>query len=529
MTNHEDDLQSLPIFSQQAPSTDETQTGPRPRNIDKLLRDAGSAPSRKTVREQEREQPTYESVAMPPAAAAVQPAPLSADVNWELVKDHTSIVSTAITEEQTARTDRGESFADTTRHSIARRAAIDALDQHVSRETRVSGERALLSPAEHAAHVKAVLSTMFGLGRLQPLVDNLLIENIHINGFDNVRVQYTDGSWEQISPIANSDDEVADMVRMLATNRGDEARPFDKINSRINLDITPRDSLAGAARIIGLLPPVVPRISVVIRLHRVIETSLNDMVARQSINHPAAALLTAAVAGKCSIMAAGEPGAGKTTMLRALASAIDPTEPIATIENERELYLDRMPERHHMVVAMQGVPGYKDPDSITGTRGEVTLLELLADSLRLNTQRIIVGELRGGEVRAMFQAMQAGAGSFSTVHANSAADTIERLVTLFLDNADVNEAYAKRRIMQDVDLILHLGRIRAADGSQRRVVTEIAQVQSAENRPTVAPIFRYDPAQEQLVPVTLPSDELLRKLEEHGFDRQLLHPGGEVA
>lgn len=522
---HDDDeLQSLPIFTQQSRAEEDTPAAARPKNISKLLQDAGTTPSRRAVREQEREQPPAEAI----TTTAEQLSLHGQEVNWALVRQLTSIVSTALSEEQTARASRGENFTGATRHTLARQAAVDALDQHISRETRAAGERAQLSAAAHAAHVRAVLNTMFGLGRLQPLVDDPRIENIHINGFDNVRVQHIDGSWEQKPNIANSDEEVADMIRMLATNRGDEARPFDPANPRIHLDITPRDTLDGAARIVAQLPPVVPRINAVIRLHRVIDTSLQDMISRQSINSAGAGFLAAAIAAKRSIVVAGEPGAGKTTYLRALASAIDPHEPIVTIENERELYLDRMPDRHHLVVAMQGNPGFKDPTSPTGTRGEITLLELFADSLRFNTQRIIVGELRGEEIRAMFQAMQAGAGSFSTVHADSASDTIERFVTLFLDNADVNEAYAQRRVMQDVDLIVHLARIRTADGRLRRVVTEIAEVQSSENRPTVAPIFRYDRQQEQLVPETLPSDKLLRRLEEHGFNSGLLTPGGEL-
>lgn len=519
---HDDELQSLPIFTQQSRAAEDPPAAARPKNFNKLLQDAGTTPSRRAVREQERDRPAAEPI----TTTAEQLSLHGQDVNWALVRQLTSIVSTALSEEQTARASRGENFTEATRHTIARQAAVDALDQHISRETRAAGERAQLSSAAHAAHVRAVLNTMFGLGRLQPLVDDERVENIDIYGYDNVWVQLTDGSWEQKANIANTDDEVIDMIRMLATNRGDEARPFDRANPRLHLDITSRDTLHGSARLVGQLPPILPRPGIVIRLHRMIDTSLEDMVGRGSINPTAAAFLRAAVAAKRSIVVAGEPGAGKTTFLRALASAIDPQEPIVTIENERELYLDRMPDRHRIVKAMQGFPGFTDPTSPTGVRGEIPLLALFTDSLRFNVQRIIVGELRGGEVRAMFQAMQAGAGSFSTVHADSATETIDRLVTLFLDNADVNEAYAQRRIMQDVDLILHLGRIRTTDGTLRRVVTEISQVQASENRPTAAPIFRYDHQQEQLIPATLPDTKLLTRLEEHGFDTTLLHSGG---
>lgn len=515
MTN--DDFTSLPIFQQQSTPTPAT-SGPRPRSMHRLVQDAGAQPSRRQLRELEQE---------PVAASEVEYR--TDGVNWSLVKQITGIVSTALSEEQTARTSRGEVFSDVTRYTIARQATIDALDQHVSRETRSAGERAQLSAAAHATHVEAVLNTMFGLGRLQPFVDDPNVENIDIYGYDNVWVQYTDGSWAKQPNIANTDEEVVDMIRMIATNRGDEARPFDRANPRIHLDITQPGTLDGAARLVGQLPPILPRPGIVIRLHRMVDTDLDDMIERQSINGAAAAFLHAAVAAKRSFVVSGEPGAGKTTFLRALASSIDPQEPIVTIENERELYLDRMPHRHSIVKAMQGFPGFTDPASPTGVRGEIPLLALFTDSLRFNVQRIIVGELRGGEVRAMFQAMQAGAGSFSTVHADSAAETIDRLVTLFLDNADVNEAYAQRRIMQDVDLILHLGRIRVRDGSLRRVVTEISQVQASENRPTAAPIFQYDPSLEQLVPAVRPSDKLLAKLEEHGFDSSLLHGAGDLA
>jgi Flp pilus assembly CpaF family ATPase len=143
--------------------------------------------------------------------------------------------------------------------------------------------------------------------------------------------------------------------------------------------------------------------------------------------------------------------------------------------------------------------------------------------LRFNLDRIIVGEVRGGEVMAMFKAMQSGAGSLSTTHAKDARDTIERLITCVL-SVHTNEAYAARLVAQHVDLIVHL--TAAADpttGRLRRVVSEVIEVDTGEGgRPAVTDLFRPGP-NGWAVAVGRPTflDELARA----GFDPSLLEPG----
>ena len=278
------------------------------------------------------------------------------------------------------------------------------------------------------------------------------------------------------------------------------------------------------------MEPAVRMPSIVIRVHRLVDVDLDELVARKSMTGEAAAFLAAAVRANQSIVIAGEPAAGKTTMLRALANCIeDPLEPIATIEMDRELHLDRMPDRHRLVYAFQYHPGGTEYDAHGRRRGEYTLEQAIRKSLRLNLQRIIVGEVRGGEVNAMFQAMQAGAGSFSTLHADSAHDAISRLVTLSMESNPAGEIYAERLIAQHIKLSVHATRVELPNGEMRRVISEIAQVVRDDNgRPSTLTIYEYDEQAETQVRRERPTDDMLAKLARAGLDvdRYFPRPGG---
>jgi type IV secretory pathway ATPase VirB11/archaellum biosynthesis ATPase len=235
----------------------------------------------------------------------------------------------------------------------------------------------------------------------------------------------------------------------------------------------------------------------------------------------------------------GNPGAGKTTLLRALANVMDPLEKIVTIEKERELYLDRMGDRHLIVTSLQYRPGQGErlPD---GSRpGEITLIDCLEEALRLDAQRIFVGEVRGGEIDAMFQAMQAGVGSLSTLHANGTTDAIERMATLTQKNLGTTDSYAYRQIARHIDLIVMIKRVVYKDpetGARRirRVVTDISEVQAGESvegaRPIAAPIFQAHPRTFELGRGDgRPTPELLADLQHAGFDARILQRGEETA
>lgn len=122
------------------------------------------------------------------------------------------------------------------------------------------------------------------------------------------------------------------------------------------------------------------------------------------------------------------------------------------------------------------------------------MIELLEESLRLDAQRIIVGEVRGGEINAMFQAMQAGVGSFSTIHSSSAANAIERMATLMLMNQEVTDDYAYRQIAGNIDIIVQITKMKVDEESPRRLITEIVEVVESDlnSRPTIRPVFELD-------------------------------------
>jgi Flp pilus assembly CpaF family ATPase len=208
--------------------------------------------------------------------------------------------------------------------------------------------------------------------------------------------------------------------------------------------------------------------------------------------------------------------------MRALAHALDPWESVGTLETEYEVFLHEQ-NRPREPIALEARPGSGELGPNGRRAGAITLEDLFEHMLRFNLDRIIVGEVRGGEVMAMFKAMQSGAGSLSTTHAKDARDTIERLITCVL-SVHTNEAYAARLVAQHVDLIVHLtADPDPATGRLRRVVSEVIEVDTGEgSRPAVTDLFRPGP-DGFAVPVGRPSflDELTRA----GFDPSLLDAG----
>jgi pilus assembly protein CpaF len=322
----------------------------------------------------------------------------------------------------------------------------------------IEREAASLAEADRALLRERVLLLATGLGPLEPLLADASVDEVMVNGPGEVYVERR-GLIEPAHVGFESEAELMHTIeRMLAPlgRRVDEASPL--CDAR----------LADGSRVNVVIPPLaLSGPCVTIRRFRRGGFSLDDLVRLGTLSVESARLLERRVAARASILVSGGTGSGKTTTLNALSGAIPDGERIVTIEDAAELAL-----RQEHVVRLES-----RPPSLDG-RGEVTIRALVRNALRMRPDRIVVGEVRGGEALDLLQALNTGhEGSLSTVHANSPLDALRRLETLAL-MADVGLPHAAVRdqVGRAVDLIVH--QARRSDGS--RVVESIAEVVAAD-------------------------------------------------
>jgi pilus assembly protein CpaF len=271
------------------------------------------------------------------------------------------------------------------------------------------------SAEEEHRLAQTVLDALFGMGRLQSLIDDPEIENIDINGCDRVWASYADGSKRLMAPIADSDQEVVDIVRSAASRFGLSERRFDMARPELDL------RLPNGSRLSAVMA-VTSRPSVSIRRHRFSDLSLSDLVGLGTLDVGLASFLRAAVRARKNIVVSGAMNSGKTTLLRALAAEISPRERIVTIEQAFELGLDRTIDRHPDIVALEARPANLEGE------GLISVADLVRRALRMNADRVIVGEVLGDEVLPMLNAMSQGrSGSMCTIHADSSAGVFRRI------------------------------------------------------------------------------------------------------
>lgn len=371
------------------------------------------------------------------------------------------------------------------------------------------------------AVASAVMAALFGLGRLQPLVDDPLVENIEVDGCDSVWISYADGHDRKGDPVAESDAELIELLQLLAARTGADERTFTSAHPSLHLRLEDGSRLAAMAW-------TTPRPHVVIRRHRVKDVDLDDLVRLGTFDHTVAAFLRAAVHAGKNVVVTGLQNAGKTTLVRALANEFPSLERFATIEKEYELHLQDLPERHPRVVAMEAREGSTERDAHGRRAGEVTLTDLVTDALRMNLRRIIVGEVRGAEVLPMLEAMSTGDGSMCTLHARTAQHGIDRIVTLCLSaGISMTESFAYRLLAGSVDLVVHLTLEdeSATGGPKRRFVSDVVAIEGLgeSSRPATTAVFGPGP-DGRAVPVHRPA--FLPDLVRAGFDPRLLDGGG---
>lgn len=315
------------------------------------------------------------------------------------------------------------------------------------------------------AIAEAVHAAMFGLGRLQPLIEDPALNNIEINGCDRVWLYRTDGRIEVGPPVADSDAELIDWVRTAATYAGLSSRPFDPVHPWLEV------RLPDGSRLCALMS-VVERPAISIRLYRQQRVTLDDLHALGAFSDELHTFLRAAVLGRCNLMVSGETFAGKTTLLRALGNAIPFEERLVTAEHFLELGFHHLADLHRDVVAMEErLPNAEG-------MGALTLLELVERSRRMNPDRIIVGEVIGAEIIAMLDAMTQGEdGSLSTIHARDSRLVFQRIATYALTSDARLPVEASGMLTAGaLDFVIHLSKHRSADGRIHRYISSVREV-----------------------------------------------------
>ncbi len=348
---------------------------------------------------------------------------------------------------------RDESAADRElREEMTRDLLENAVLADVERQ-RLAARLAPLSDAEQQALVDLVLSEMFGLPKLLSVLRDPLVTDVLVFGADPVRVERADGSRQLLAPLVRRD---RDLERIIYDTAASRRRPFNREHPFVDLE------LESGVRFHGEGFDVVDRPLVTIRRASVFGADLHSLGTRGMIDDAAIALLRAAVAADMSILVAGRMGSGKTTMLRALIGAIDPTDVLVTIETDFELNIRQM-GTHPFVHAYQArIPSTSDGMGIS-------CADMMVPAVRTRADWIVVGEVRGAEGGAMVGAMSIGQGAMATVHGGSAKDGLERLAELIAANNGVELRTARWQVHRSVDLVVHTH----GDNERGRWVTEI--------------------------------------------------------
>jgi pilus assembly protein CpaF len=391
---------------------------------------------------------------------------------------------------------------------FARSLIVQVLEDHARYE--VAEGRSPIPPDVEASVAAAIHSALFGVGRLEPLLADPEVENIDINGCDNVFVQYGDGREERHPPVAETDEELIELVQVLAAHTGLSSRPFDSANPQLDLRLPDGSRLSAVMNVCA-------RPSISVRKARLGRVFLDELVENGTMSADIGEFLKAAVLARKNIMIAGATNAGKTTMLRALANVIPPTERLITVERALELGLGEYEDLHPNVVAFEERLGNSEG------LGHVSMAELVRRSLRMNPSRVIVGEVLGDEIVTMLNAMSQGNdGSLSTIHANSSLEVFNRIGTYAIQSKERLPLEATTMLIAgalDFVVFVRKRNDHATGGTQTRVVESIREVVGHDGQVLSNEVFAPDPDGRAAAhsPIGCVGD-----LEDHGY-RPMVH------
>ncbi|HEX9333077.1 MAG TPA: CpaF family protein [Anaerolineales bacterium] len=354
---------------------------------------------------------------------------------------------------------------DVTRTDEVRRTIQDLFEQILAEENIV------LSRPERARLFEQIAAEILGFGPLQPLLEDDTITEIMVNGPKNVYVERK-GKLHRVPVTFENNDHVMRIIDRIVAPLGrriDESSPY--VDAR----------LQDGSRVNAVIPPIsLVGPTLTIRKFSKNPITVEQLIQFGSISAEAVQFVKACVEARLNILISGGTGSGKTTLLNVMSGFIPGDERIITIENAAELQL-----RQEHVVTLES-----RPPNIEG-RGEITIRDLVINSLRMRPERIIVGECRGGETLDMLQAMNTGHdGSMTTAHANSPRDAIARVETMCLmAGMELPVRAIREQVSSAVDLICQQERMR--DGTRK--VTSITELSGMEGDViTMTDIFVFE-------------------------------------
>ncbi len=414
----------------------------------------------------------------------------------ELITELAMRVTTALTQE------RMKSLGSTLTRVNDHEVAVSILSAEILRlraNAAIGGSGSSLSDTELT---ELALEQVFGLGRLQPYLNDETISDIHVRGCAPVWVKRRDGSREMLDPIVDSDQELVELIRHIATRHTPYERRFDSANPELNLQLNDGSRLFATME-------VAQRPSLVIRRHGFDISTLDQLLELNFMSSSVAAFLSAAVLARRNIVVAGGTGSGKTTLLRALLNEIPANERLVTIEDAYELGIDRFEDLHPDYDALQSRP----PN--TEGVGEIDLVRLTRMALRMDPDRVIVGEVRGAEAFPMLLAMSQGNnGSMCTIHADSARSVIPKLAAyIALADTGLPAATINMLISSSLHLVVHVENTEW--GRRLTSVHEIVDV--ADSYVVTNSLFKLDDVGNLMVDYPM-RHETLELLIRFGFD-----------
>lgn len=434
------------------------------------------------------------------------------EVDQSLVARLRADVAERLADELAQRSNGGRALGVDDQQMLGRQLIADVVGDHVASRARAAEPTP--TTAEEELLARAVFAATFGLGRLGDLLEDPAVENVDVIGCDDVSVSYADGRTERAPAIAASDGDLIDMVRSFAAYHAAGGREFSTAHPLLNLRLRDGSRLAAWMA-------VSERPGLSVRRHRLLDVTLDDLVTLGTLNPGLVAFLNAVIKAKANVVVTGRPNAGKTTLIRAMAGQAANHEKLVVIEKDYELALDRL-GRHRQVVSLES----REPNA-EGV-GAVSMAELVVHALRMNPDRIIVGEVRSDELLTMLQAMHSGAtGSLTSLHANSARDALARMTAIALSADKPVSVEALHALVGGAQpFIVHVA-LQDTGETRARYVAGVVEVCGIGEGGRVATneIYRADPDGRAVPTGTLPAR--IEELASVGFDRAWLeHPAG---